>query len=69
MPPEEITFENAITELETIINKLEEGKLPLESAVSTFERGTYLKKICEEKLKDAQLKIEMLSNKGEESGK
>ncbi|MDR2075216.1 MAG: exodeoxyribonuclease VII small subunit [Holosporales bacterium] len=61
MSQEEITFENAITELENIIKKLEGGNLPLESAVSTFERGTYLKKICETKLKDAQLKIEMLS--------
>lgn len=62
MTIENITFENAVTELETIIKKLEDGRLPLEDAVTSFERGIQLKKICEEKLKDAQLKIEMLSN-------
>ena len=60
-----ISFEQAVNELEDIIKKLEEGKLPLEDAVKSFERGTELKKICEEKLKDAQLKIEMLSEKSE----
>lgn len=62
METDNISFENALTELETIIKKLEEGKLPLEDAVKAFERGNTLKKICEEKLKDAQLKIDMLSS-------
>lgn len=62
MEIENISFENAVAELEIIIKKLEEGKLPLEDAVKAFERGNLLKKICEEKLKDAQLKIEMLSS-------
>lgn len=61
----EITFEQALAELEEIIKKLEDGKLPLEDAVKAFERGSELKKICEEKLKNAQLKIEMLSEKSE----
>lgn len=61
----ETTFEQALTELEEIIKKLEDGKLPLEDAVKAFERGSELKKICEEKLKNAQLKIEMLSEKVE----
>ncbi len=61
----ETTFEQALTELEEIIKKLEDGKLPLEDAVKAFERGSELKKVCEEKLKNAQLKIEMLSEKTE----
>lgn len=61
----ELTFEQALTELEEIIKKLEDGKMPLEDAVKAFERGSELKKICEEKLKNAQLKIEMLSDKVE----
>ncbi len=65
MENENISFEKAVSELELIIKKLEEGKLSLEDAVSAFERGTELKKICEEKLKNAQLKIEMLSEKAE----
>jgi exodeoxyribonuclease VII small subunit len=63
MDAETLTFEKAVAELESIIKKLENGGLPLEDAVSAFERGTYLKKVCEEKLKNAQLKIEMLSEK------
>lgn len=61
----ELTFEQAVTELEGIIKKLEEGKMPLEDAVKAFERGSELKKLCEKKLKDAQLKIDMLSEKNE----
>ena len=61
----ELTFEQAVVELEEIIKKLEVGKMPLEDAVKAFERGSELKKICEEKLKNAQLKIEMLSEKAE----
>lgn len=61
----ELTFEQAVAELEEIIKKLEDGKMPLEDAVKAFERGSELKKICEEKLKSAQLKIEMLSEKSE----
>lgn len=57
----ELTFEQAMAELEEIVKKLEEGRMPLEAAVKAFERGSELKKICEEKLKDAQLKIEVLS--------
>ncbi|MDR1233791.1 MAG: exodeoxyribonuclease VII small subunit [Holosporales bacterium] len=60
---DELTFEMAVSELEDIIKKLEDGKLPLEEAVKAFERGSELRKICENKLKDAQLKIEMLSEK------
>ena len=56
----ELTFEQAVVELEGIIKKLEEGRMSLEDAVRAFERGTELKKICEEKLKNAQLKIDML---------
>lgn len=61
----ELTFEQAVVELEGIIKKLEEGRMPLDDAVKAFERGSELKKICEEKLKNAQLKIDMLSEKHE----
>ena len=45
----ELTFEQAVVELEGIITKLEEGRMPLEDAVKAFERGSELKKICEKK--------------------
>ncbi|MDR0942201.1 MAG: exodeoxyribonuclease VII small subunit [Holosporales bacterium] len=61
----ELTFEQAVSELEEIIKKLEDGRMPLEDALKAFERGSELKKICETKLKEAQLKIEMLAEKPE----
>lgn len=57
---EDLSFEKAVLELEEIIKKLEDGKLPLDDAVAAFERGSELRKICEEKLNKAQLKIETL---------
>lgn len=63
MKIEELSFEQAVTELENIIKKLEDGKIPLEEAVQAFETGTQLRKLCETKLKNAQLKIEDVTNK------
>ncbi len=61
--PQEITFEQAMAELDEIVRKLENGQIPLEEAVKTYERGMKLKKICEEKLNAAELKIEKLTLK------
>ena len=58
---QKITFEQAITELDEIVRKLESGQIPLEEAVKTYEKGMELKKICEEKLKTAEMKIEKLT--------
>ncbi len=63
--PQKITFEQAMTELEEIVRKLENGQIPLEEAVKTYEKGIELKKICEEKLKNAEMKIEKLTLKDE----
>ena len=58
---QKITFEQAMEELDEIVHKLENGQIPLEEAVKTYERGIELKKICEEKLKAAEMKIEKLT--------
>ncbi|GHT88166.1 hypothetical protein FACS1894113_0010 [Alphaproteobacteria bacterium] len=63
METKDITFEQAMIELEGIVKKLEEGKMLLDDAVKSFERGSELKKICEEKLESARLKIEFLAEK------
>ena len=60
---QKITFEQAMAELDDIVRKLENGQIPLEEAVKTYERGMELKKICEEKLNAAELKIEKLTLK------
>jgi len=57
---EELSFEEALERLETLVESLEEGELPLEEAIATFEEGTRLKKICLERLRDAERKIELL---------
>lgn len=58
---ENISFENALSELENIVKHLEKGEIPLEESISAYERGVALKKHCEAKLKDAQLKIEKIT--------
>ena len=45
-----MTFERAIEELEAIVKRLEEGKVPLEESVTIYERGEALKRRCEELL-------------------
>ncbi len=59
--PDDMNFEQALAELETIVTALESGKAPLEDSISSFERGIALKKHCEKKLSEAQEKIEKIS--------
>ena len=55
-----ISFEQALAELESIVQKLESGQVELEGAVAAYEKGIQMQKICEEKLKEAQMKVEKL---------
>lgn len=56
-----LAFERAIEELETIIKRLEEGKVPLEESVAIYERGEALKQRCEELLKAAEARVEKIT--------
>lgn len=56
----ELSFEQALEKLENIVLQLESGQIKLEDAVKVYEEGNQLKKICEEKLKNAQMKVEKL---------
>lgn len=56
----QLSFEAALGELETLARRLEEGKCPLDEAVKTFERGISLKKHCDQMLKNAKLKVEQI---------
>ena len=66
-----ISFEEALKELESIVQKLESGQVKLEEAVSAYEKGVQMQKICEEKLKEAQMKVEklILDKEGNPKGK
>jgi exodeoxyribonuclease VII small subunit len=54
-------FERAIEELESIIKRLEEGKVPLAESVEIYERGEALKQRCEELLKAAEARVEKIT--------
>jgi exodeoxyribonuclease VII small subunit len=56
-----LPFERAIEELESIIKRLEEGKVPLEESVAIYERGEALKSRCEELLKAAEARVEKIT--------
>ncbi len=55
-----MSFEAALSELETLVEKLERGDAPLEESITLYQRGAALKAHCESKLKDAQLKVEKI---------
>jgi exodeoxyribonuclease VII small subunit len=56
-----LTFERAVEELETIVKRLEEGKVPLEESVAIYERGETLKRRCEELLRQAEARVEKIT--------
>jgi exodeoxyribonuclease VII small subunit len=57
---EAIPFEEAMQKLETIVETMESGELPLETLMTQFEEGTRLAKICQAKLAQAETKIQLL---------
>jgi exodeoxyribonuclease VII small subunit len=61
-PPaaEALTFEKALEELEALVHRMEDGKLPLEESLAAYQRGTELLKFCESRLTDAQARIAIL---------
>ncbi len=58
---EKMPFERAIEELETIVKRLEEGKVPLEESVAIYERGEALKRRCEDLLRAAEARVEKIT--------
>jgi len=56
-----LSFERAIEELETIVKRLEEGKVPLEESVTIYERGEALKQRCEHLLRQAEARVEKIT--------
>jgi len=65
-----MNFEKALAELETIVAKLESGKVDLEESIKIYERGEALRKHCESKLAEAEARIEKitLSPQGKPTG-
>ena len=64
-PVSEMSFEDAMRELETVVGQLERGDVALEDSIKLYERGAKLKKRCEDKLKEAEEKVAAITLDGE----
>lgn len=62
LPPDiaALSFEDALSELDAIVRKLETGSTKLDDAIGAYERGAALKRHCEAKLKEAQAKVDKI---------
>jgi exodeoxyribonuclease VII small subunit len=60
----DMSFEDALRELERVVQSLEGGQVPLEESIALYERGEALRKHCEGKLRDAELKVEKIVGDG-----
>lgn len=58
------SFENALQRLEQIVESMEEGEIPLDDLLRKYEEGNELLKVCNKRLRDAELKIELLKKNG-----
>lgn len=57
------SFEQGLAELETIVEQLEHGELPLEKSLELFEKGVKLSDTCRKQLQEAESKVEILLKK------
>lgn len=62
---EDLSFEEALTALESVVSQLEAGELTLEASLELFARGQKLAARCNKQLDEASLKVEMLTGDGE----
>lgn len=59
-PIKDLSFEEALAELEQVVDRLESGEVALEQSISLYERGDALRKHCDERLKAAELRVEKI---------
>lgn len=64
-PVAELSFEQAMAELEKVVGQLERGDVALEDSITLYERGALLKKHCEDKLKAAEEKVAAITLDGD----
>ncbi len=55
-----MSFEEALAELERVVDALERGDVPLERSIDLYERGEALRVVCERRLKDAQMRVDRI---------
>jgi exodeoxyribonuclease VII small subunit len=54
------SFENSLQELEALVERMEQGQLPLDDALKAFERGVQLSRTCRNALQEAEQKVQIL---------
>jgi len=64
-PVDEMSFEEAMAELEQVLGQLERGDVALDTSISLYDRGNALKKRCETKLKEAEEKVAAITLDGD----
>ena len=64
-PVDQMSFEDAMKELEQVVSKLERGDVALDASIKLYERGADLKKRCETKLREAEEKVAALTLDGD----
>ncbi|MGR3511425.1 MAG: exodeoxyribonuclease VII small subunit [Paracoccaceae bacterium] len=64
-PVAEMSFEDAMRELEAVVSQLESGEVPLEESIKLYERGAALKAHCQRKLAEAEEKVAQITLDGE----
>ncbi len=63
--PPQPSFETGLEELEKIVKEMESGELPLERAISLFEKGMALSESCRKQLDEAETRVEILMQRGD----
>ncbi|MEX0348253.1 exodeoxyribonuclease VII small subunit [Ruegeria hyattellae] len=64
-PVDQMSFEQAMKELETVVSQLERGDVALDQSITLYERGALLKKRCEDELKRAEEKVAAITLDGD----
>ncbi len=64
-PVDKMSFEDAMKELESVVNRLESGDVPLEDSIKLYERGAALKAHCQKKLAEAEEKVAQITLDGD----
>ncbi len=59
---EKLTFEEAMKELELLVDSLDKGEISLDEAIAAYDRGSQLKDYCQKKLHEAKMKVETIQS-------
>ena len=59
---EKMTFEEAIKELERLVDSLDKGDISLDEAIAAYDRGSQLKDYCQKKLQEAKMKVDTIQS-------